>query len=158
MVPDSGRPFVVHGRGLRVRAVGTRFAVRADGRENPVNVVEGRVDVAASGEPVRVSASEAVRRGEGAALSVTRADVNRVLAWREGRLVFSGERLSAVLAELSRYRHGRIVLLDAAAGERRVTGAFDPRNTDEALEVLATTMRVRVTRLTPLLVLVGSPL
>ncbi len=74
--------------------------------------------------------------------------MNRTLAWREGRLVFSGERLSAVLAELSRYRHGRIVLLDAGAGERRVTGAFDPRNTDEALEVLATTMRVRVTRLT----------
>ena len=158
VVPNPERPFVVHGRGLRVRAVGTRFAVRADGDEDPVSVAEGRVDVAASGETLRLSAGEAVRRGEGASLSVVRTDVTRTLAWREGRLVFSGERLSAVLAELSRYRHGRIVLLDAGAGERRVTGAFDPRNTDEALEVLAATMRVRVTRLTPLLVLVGSPL
>lgn len=155
---DPGRPFVVRGPGLSIRAVGTRFNVRADGLENPVSVAEGRVDVTASGEPVRVSAGEAARREDGASLSVVRADVNRAVAWREGRLVFSGERLSTVLMELSRYRHGRIVLLDAGTGERRVTGAFDPLNTDDALDVLAATMRVRITRLTPLLVLVGSPL
>lgn len=158
VVPDPRRPFVVRGDGLSVRAVGTRFFVRADGTDRPVGVAEGRVDVAASGRHRPVSAGEVVRREDDASLAVIGADVDRTMAWREGRLTFSGERLSAVLAELDRYRHGRIVLLDARAGERRVTGAFDPRNTDDALEAIGATMGVRVTRLTPLLVLVGSPL
>ncbi len=158
VAPDPGRPFVVRGNGLSARALGTRFSVRADGADRPVEVAEGRVEVAASGRRVQVSAGEAVRLDGGASPSVVRADVARATAWREGRLIFSGERLSIVLAELGRYRRGGIVLLDAAAGERRVTGAFDPRNTDDALDVLAATMGVRVTRLTPLLVVVGSPL
>lgn len=156
VVPDPRRPFVVRGDGLSVRAVGTRFFVRADDADRPVGVAEGRVEVTAAGRHVLVSAGEAVRGTSG--LAVVAEDVNRAMAWREGRLIFSGERLSAVLAELGRYRHGRIVLLDARLGERRVTGAFDPRDTDEALDVLAATMGARVTRLTPLLVLVGSPL
>ena len=52
------------------------------------------------------------------------------MEWREGRLVFSGQRLATVLAELGRYRHGRIVLRDARAGQRLVTGVFDPHDTD----------------------------
>ena len=77
-----------------------------------------------------------------------------MMAWREGRLVFSGQPLSVVLAELERYRRGRIVSLDPTVGTRRFSGTLDPRDTDEALAVLATTMDVRITRVTPLLVLV----
>lgn len=157
VAPDPGRPFVVRGDGLSVRAVGTRFFVRADGADNPVGVVEGRVEVTGAGRPLRVSAGETVRRAEAKGLSVAMASLDRETAWREGRLRFSGERLSTVLTELNRFRHGRIVLLDAAAGERRVTGAFDPRDTDEALDALGSTLGVRITRLSPLLVLVGSP-
>lgn len=158
VAPDPRRPFVVRGNGLSARALGTRFSVRVDGAERPVDVAEGRVEVTASGRHVQVSAGEAVRLADGNAPSVVKADVGRKTAWRDGRLVFSGERLSAVLAELGRYRRGGILLLDPAAGERRVTGAFDPHNTDDALDAIAATMGVRVTRLTPFLALVGSPL
>ena len=157
VVPDPRRPFVVRGAGLSVRAVGTRFFVRADDTQSPAGVVEGSVDAAASGRPVRVSAGEALHR-TGVTLSVAPADVDRATAWRMGRLVFSGERLSTVLTELDRYRRGSIILLDAAAGERRVTGSFDPHDTDEALDAIASSMGVSITRLSPFLVLVGSPL
>lgn len=157
VVPDPNRPFVVRGGGLSVRAVGTRFFVRADGAARPVGVAEGRVDVSGPGGRALVSAGEGIRVGEGA-LQVVAADVERDTAWRDGRLIFAGQPLAAVLAELDRYRRGRIVLLDARLGERRVTGAFDARNTDEALDAIAATMGVRIRRLSPLLVLVGSPL
>lgn len=157
VAPDPRRPFVVRGSGFSAQALGTRFAVRGDGAERPVEVAEGRVAVTASGHQVQVSAGEAVRLADGDRPTVVRTDVGRNTGWREGRLVFSGERLSTVLAELGRYRRGRIVLLDSPAGERRVTGAFDPRNTDDALDVLAATMGVRVIRLPPFLALVGSP-
>jgi transmembrane sensor len=152
---DPARPFVVEGGGVSVRAVGTVFYVRADGA-GPVGVAEGRVDVTAAGRHLEVSAGEALRRQEGGA-TIVKADMGRVTAWRDGRVVFSGERLADVLAELARYRRGRILLLDSRLGERRVTAAFDPRDTDDALDALAATMGVRVTRLTPLLVLVGPP-
>jgi transmembrane sensor len=157
VVPDRSRPFVVRGGGLSVRAVGTRFFLRADGADRPVGVAEGRVDVSAESGRVVVSAGEEVRIG-GDALHVAAADVERATAWRDGRLIYSGRPLAAVLAELNRYRRGRIVLLDRGLGERRVTGAFDARNTDDALDVIAATMGTRIRRLSPLLVLVGSPL
>jgi len=156
VVPDRSRPFVVRGGGLSVRAVGTRFFLRADGADSPVGVAEGRVDVSAQSGHVVVSAGEEVRLG-GDALHVAAADVERATAWRDGRLIFSGKPLAAVLMELNRYRRGRIVLLDRGLGERRVTGAFDARNTDDALDVIATTMGIRIRRFSPLLVLVGSP-
>ncbi|KQQ14244.1 iron dicitrate transport regulator FecR [Methylobacterium sp. Leaf123] len=156
VVPDSSRPFVVRGGGLSVRAVGTRFFLRADGADSPVGVAEGRVDVSGESGRVVVSAGEEIRIG-GDALHVAAADVERATAWRDGRLIFSGKPLAAVLAELNRYRRGRIVLLDRGLGERRVTGAFDARNTDDALDVIAATMSARIRRLSPLLVLVGSP-
>ncbi|GJE56453.1 MULTISPECIES: FecR family protein [Methylobacterium] len=158
VVPDPKRPFVVSHGGLSARAVGTRFVVRVDGADSPVGVAEGRVEVVAAGRHAMLSAGEAVRVGDDAALAVSAANVDRSTAWREGRLVFAGQSLATVLAELDRYRHGRIVLLDRRLGERRVTGVFDPRETDDALDVIAATMGVRIRRLSPLLVLVGSPL
>lgn len=66
VVPDPRRPFVVRSGGLSVRAVGTRFFVRAGDTDKPAGVVEGSVDVAASGRPVRVSAGEALHQTNGA--------------------------------------------------------------------------------------------
>lgn len=157
VVADPQRPFTVEAGGLSARAVGTRFFVRADGADQPVGVAEGRVEVAEAGRRALVSAGEAVRRGGDASLIAAAANVERSMAWRENRLLFAGQPLSAVLSELGRYRHGRIVLLDRRLGDRRVTGAFDTRDIDEALDVIATTMGVPIRRVSPLLVLVGSP-
>ena len=158
VVPDAGRPFTVEAGTLSARAVGTRFFVRADGTDSPVGVAEGRVDVAEAGRRALVSAGQAVHRGEDSSLTAEAANVERSMAWRDGRLLFAGQTLSTVLAELGRYRHGRILLLDRRLGERRVTGAFDARDTDEALDAIAATMGARIRRVSPLLVLVGSPL
>ncbi len=158
VVSDPNRPFTVEAGGLSARAVGTRFFVRADGTDSPVGVEEGRVDVVEAGRRALVSAGQAVYRGEDSSLTATATNVERGMAWREGRLLFAGQTLATVLTELGRYRHGRILLLDRRLGERRVTGAFDARDTDEALDVIAATMGARIRRVSPLLVLVGSPL
>ncbi|GBU15793.1 MULTISPECIES: FecR domain-containing protein [Methylobacterium] len=154
VVPDSRRPFVVRGKGLSVRAVGTRFFVRVDGVATPVGVAEGQVEVTTPGGRAGLRAGETLVREQASRVTTERSDVARMMAWREGRLVFSGQPLSVVLAELERYRRGRIVSLDPTVGTRRFSGTLDPRDTDEALAVLATTMDVRITRVTPLLVLV----
>ncbi|MDP4026644.1 FecR domain-containing protein [Methylobacterium sp. NEAU 140] len=157
VVPDRDRPFVVRGDGLRVRAVGTRFFVRANGSAEPVGVVEGRVDASMSAERVTIGAGEVALRGADGRLEVERGDVARATAWRDGKLVVSGKPLAEIVTELNRYRRGRIVLLGDVLGAQRFSGALDLRDTDGALDVLTATMGLRITRLTPFLVLVRAP-
>ena len=133
---------------------GVVTAVRVDGVATPVGVAEGQVEVTTPGGRAGLRAGETLVREQASRVTTERSDVARMMAWREGRLVFSGQPLSVVLAELERYRRGRIVSLDPTVGTRRFSGTLDPRDTDEALAVLATTMDVRITRVTPLLVLV----
>ena len=156
VVPSRDRPFVVRGNGLSVRAVGTRFYVRADETAEPIGVAEGRVEAATAIGTTTLGSGEVARRGTDDRLVAERGDVERAIAWREGKLVAIGQPLSAVLAEINRYRHGRIVLLDSALGAQRFGGTLDLRDTDDALTVLATTMSLRITRLTPFLVLVRA--
>lgn len=156
VVPDRDRPFVVHGSGLSVRAVGTRFFVRVDGAAEPVGVAEGRVEASTAAGRATVDAGEIAHRDAEDRLAARRGDVERAIAWREGRLVAAGQPLATVLAELGRYRRGRILLLDPALGTQRFSGTLDLRDTDDALAVLAASMGLRITRVTPLLVLVRA--
>ena len=138
---------------VRARAVGTRFFVRIDAAA-PVGVAEGRVDVAIGAGETRLRAGEIAVRGDDSRPVARAGDVARAIAWREGKFTVSGQPLSQVLSELERYRRGRILLMDAALGGRRFSGTLDLRDTDAALDVLAAAMGLRLTRLTPLLVLV----
>jgi transmembrane sensor len=52
------------------------------------------------------------------------AEIKRKLAWREGVLVYSGEPLSEVIAEVSRYTDIHIEIADPALAERPVAGYF----------------------------------
>ncbi|WP_238258750.1 FecR family protein [Methylorubrum podarium] len=156
VVPDAGRPFIVRGNGVRARAVGTRFFVRVDGAAAPVGVAEGRVDVATDSGRTLLQAGEVAVRDEDGRPVARKGDVARAIAWREGTLTVSGQPLTQVLTELERYRRGRILLVDSALGSRRFSGTLDLRDTDAALDVLAAAMGLRLTRLTPLLVLVRT--
>ena len=75
------------------------------------------------------------------------------LAWRQGRLVVSGRPLAEVVGTLARYRTGRVLLLDRAAAARPVSGVFDLTDVDHALDLLADSLALRVTRLPGLVVL-----
>lgn len=156
VVPDRDRPFVVRGSGLSVRAVGTRFFVRVDGAADPVGVVEGGVDAVTAAGRTTIGAGEIARQGADGRLVAERGDVERAIAWRKGKLVASGQPLSEVVADLDRYRHGRILLLEAALGARRFSGTLDLRDTDDALAVLAASMGLRIIRLAPFLILIQA--
>ncbi|GJE74970.1 Protein FecR [Methylorubrum suomiense] len=154
VVPDPQRPFVVRGGGISARAVGTRFFVRVDGAASPVGVAEGKVEVTTDIGQATLQAGEIATQDAAGRPEAERSDVAQTMAWRDGTLLFSGQPLSKVLAELERYRRGRIVILGPSVAAKRFSGTLDPRDTDEALDVLAATMGVQITRVTPLLVLV----
>ncbi|NUS69190.1 MAG: FecR family protein [Ensifer adhaerens] len=155
---NPGRPFVVEDGSISATALGTRYSVGATGadRAADVKVEEGRVEVEAAGQKAILIAGDAATIDRQGRLSLTKADVAAETAWRDGKLVFSRRPLREVLATLERYRHGRILLIDEAAGNLEVSGIFDLHDTDDALTVLEASLRLRVMRLSGLMVVVQS--
>jgi transmembrane sensor len=129
---DAGRPFVVAAGDTEVIAVGTSFTV-ARLSSQPVQVVvrEGVVEMreAASplSEPVRVVANHravAAKNNPVEARPIAPAEVDRALAWRNGRIAFDRETLAGAAAAFSRYSETRIVIDDPAVASREVTGLY----------------------------------
>lgn len=174
---DRDRPFVVTAGETEVRAIGTAFNVYLDeGSDVEVTVAEGVVDVSEKGkkqvksiEVDAFSANEALSLSEGAlrlkagdALQreakavrvrhLEQPEIEKDLAWREGQLIFEGERLEIVLNELSRYSETRFIISDDAIRDKRVGGYFKTDDVDGLLTVLEEVLSVEVRRAGPKLV------
>jgi transmembrane sensor len=131
---DPARPFIVRADSADVRAIGTSFSVAGGtGPSMTVLVREGVVELvqprASALQPMRLAAdTRAVIAGPNAPVVVERiepGEVSRDLAWREGRLVFAGESLSAAAAQFARYSDTRIIVSDPVLAGSGVAGVYD---------------------------------
>jgi len=152
---DPSRPFiVVAGRGV-TRALGTAFNIKRQADAVVVSVVEHAVAVSLDGQAaITVGQGQQVRYDRQRLDAIRPVDPADVQAWRRDRLVFRDTPLRAVVADLERYRSGRIVVTDERIARIPVTGIFHTRQTDAALDTIADTLPVRVTRASDLLVFI----
>ena len=112
--------FVVEAEGTRIRAVGTAFDVKLGDGSVSVAVSEQSVDVAVEGRsPVVVGSGQQVRSSRRVLGDVRGADLAVVGAWQNDRLAFRETPLGDVVADLQRYRVGRIVLTEAPSATFR---------------------------------------
>ena len=154
---DAGRPFIVDAEIGRIEALGTAFSVRRTEGAVEVIVTESRITVSAPGRGAAVLAvGQGIRVTDAGLGTVANVDPKMALAWRRGRLVFDNRPLGEVLAELARYRRGRIVTLDSAVEALPVTGSFAVADTDATLETIERTLPVHLYRLSDLLILVDA--
>jgi len=145
---DTARPFVVAAGDVRVRAVGTAFAVhrRADGVE--VQVTEGVVEAWTAGRKgaaVRVSQGGAALLSKESAPMVTRdisVRIDRTLAWRTGQIILDGDTLEAATTEFNRYNERQIVI-DAGLKAERLVGRFRTNEPDAFARAAAVTLGAR---------------
>ncbi len=149
VVHDEKRPFIVHANQYVVRDIGTAFAVHLTekGLVN-VRVTKGRVEIAArasAGSDSRrpkslgiLSAGQDVLFGQKIerAEVMSDAELDRKLAWRQGQLIYSGQPLAEVLADIGRYSDIQIELADPALGNLPVGGAFSVNQTDAIFAAL----------------------
>lgn len=148
------RPLVVVAGPVRSQVLGTRFAVghRAAG-DVAVTVLEGHVRVSAvrpsGGDIDRFDATAGQQVDFFAAQGLASPrPVNAQLstAWRGGTVVYQGERLSNVIADLNRYSRVPVRLQDPALGQIKVTGRWELAGTDRWLEGLAQAVGMEVLR------------
>ena len=157
---DTSRPFLVHAGDALVRAVGTEFEVRVrPDLHVEVVVNEGRVEVrpadsksgATINVPVPMRALSAGQRlstanRDYAVTVVTPAQLSSELAWREGAIVFDGERLADAIAEVERYTDARIVVTDPATASLTVGGRFRTGDVQEFFDALQAALPVSIRR------------
>jgi transmembrane sensor len=149
---DPSRPFIVTAGDMEVRAVGTAFVVRL----KEVMVSEGTVDVTiGSRPPIRVVAGQrlGVGVGEGDRFKLSTVDIDAATAWQRGKLIFNRRPLESVVAELQRYRAGRIVVLGDRLKALEVTGVFDLDDTDRILRTIEETTKAHIVNM-PLLTVI----
>ncbi|THU05075.1 FecR family protein [Lampropedia puyangensis] len=142
----SKRPLWVHTPMGRMQALGTRFTVRLYDARARIDVQEGAVALHPANS--HNTAVATVLAGESHWLTAQESYLAdspgfAANAWVDGVVAGQNIELQVLLAELERYRHGRIVC-DPRIGHMRVSGLFHLHDTDRTLQFLAHTLPVEL--------------
>ena len=108
--------------------------LRRSGDEVTVTCLRGRVDIRHPSRELALEAGQQARYGAVAVTAPARADLEQAMGWREGVLVFRDMPLAEAVAEINRYRPGRIMVLDDALAARRVSRRFQIARLDLAID------------------------
>lgn len=150
---DAARPFFVESAQGHVRALGTRFMVRQEAGSTLAIVLEHSVLVRTAGGMERTLYEGDAARFTGEAIEETASGSRALANWERGMLSADDRPLAEVIEALRAYRPG-LVRLSPEAGRLRVLGAFPLDDTDRALDSLAQTLPLRVSRYGPWLTVV----
>jgi transmembrane sensor len=158
------RPFSVYAANGIVTAVGTAFTVRLREQDAvEVTVETGRVALSARPAPELEKPRVPSTRIPVAQLSsnqttvfrervedieqMPQPKVVRKMAWRQGILVYSGEPLSEVIADIGRYTDVKIEVAEPTLLNRPVAGYFGINEVSGSIESLATSFKLKVERI-----------
>lgn len=149
---DITRPFRVMVDQTMVEAVGTQFNVRKAADEITVTVSEGMVKVSSSGPdqhlkergsesdpppPVLLKAGQQARlRSESGKAVVADVAIEKVISWRERRLIFESLPLKQVIEEFNRYNDPPALIADKHLESLPISGVFRSNDRDSFFQFL----------------------
>ena len=147
---DASRPFIIETPAGSVRVTGTQFDVRTETASTlEVTVLEGTVQVrpGEASAPALLTAGNALSSGPAGVgvRTLSPAELNNALAWRQGQIVFEGTPLHEALARFARY-HGRGITAGPEAASLRVGGRYSLDDLDGFFSALEEILPVRVNR------------
>lgn len=147
---DGERQFVVHAPAVTVTVTGTRFDVRSD--DSRVAVESGSVQVTTGrwwnrAERQLIAGQSVERDGDGLLSAATPVQIENLLAWRQGKIVFRNAPLAQVVAEMNRYLEHPAKLDAPALRDYRVAGVF---SIDKPQDILAALPAVAPVQVRPL--------
>jgi transmembrane sensor len=126
---DEARPFTIEASGRAVRVLGTQFDVRNRDGDVTVSVARGRVQVrpvasSRTGQAFVLRPGQRLAIGRTGVAQLSAVDPQEALSWRSGRLVYRGEPLAEVVADLNREFVEQIEVTDPALARTPVTGVI----------------------------------
>lgn len=141
------QPFVVSAAGGRTSSLDARFELRHMGNAVCVTCIEGMVKVASGGDEVVLRAAQQVTYDSQAIQAIRSINPIDASAWRSGVLSFRQTALAQVVAEINRYRPGRVVLMAKGMADKPVSGRFHIRDLDKAIAQIQRLFKLDVTSL-----------
>lgn len=165
---DTSRPFSVTAGNNTVTAVGTAFNMQyVDDNAFELVVTDGKVlvkdrfnafqsnsslfsskPIAEEGLLMFAGEKATVKGDVEARKNLTQNDIDDDLAWQQGMIVFKGEPLETVLAEIGRYTPVRFTITEEALRHRRVAGYFKVGDIDGLLSALKNSFNVDFEKVT----------
>lgn len=147
---DPRRPFQVGAGGGVVEDISTAFAVarRDDGVEAMVEQGRVRVTAREGGRWTYLDAGQRARYGDGRA--VNRLDdvaPDRIASWRQGELLLEASSVSTAVQRIARYRQGPTFVRGELSSLPAVNAALRVDRPEQALDALADTAGLQITRL-----------
>ncbi|UVH57833.1 FecR domain-containing protein [Variovorax paradoxus] len=129
---DGSASFFVDAGGGRLQARVARINVRYTGPQVCVTCLEGRVTVSVAGQRRMLEQGSQLFYDKSGMQEPVGADLAGVGAWRTGVLSFDRMQLSEVIAEINRYRPGKIFLRNDELGRTQVRMQIALRSIDNA--------------------------
>ncbi|MGJ7606824.1 FecR family protein [Variovorax sp. LT1R20] len=139
-----------------VSAVRARFNIRNTDGEVCVTCIAGQVEVARGAQRVALDEGRQLRYGAAGMGAAVPVDTGAVTAWRRRLLVFEQVPLAQVVAEVNRYRHGRLILTSEALGRSLVQASFSIDRLDDVASLVREAYGAEVTQLPGGIVLLGQ--
>jgi transmembrane sensor len=162
-------PFIVTAGGREIKALGTEFVVRRDGKRLSVVLMEGKVTVELRGGATQSASVGATHGTEGqsnrsppeaetftlipgdrvtfvgsATPTLDRPAPERTTAWLRGEVALDNTSLADAVAEMNRYSHRRIVADDPALAAIRVSGIFQAGDLANFAQAVARMHHIKV--------------
>jgi len=135
-LPKAAR-FTVYAGKIQISAGDANFDLRNDDGRIRVSCLEGHLEIRAGNALRELGPSEQLQFAGNVVEEAVRVDPVILTAWRHGLLIFHDASLSNIVAEINRYRAGKIVVMNAALANRRFNGQFKIAHIDNAVVELA---------------------
>ncbi|MFX1704021.1 FecR domain-containing protein [Chitinophaga sp. CC14] len=105
VAPLSGKPFLVKANGADITVLGTHFNIMAYTNENAlaVTLLEGAVNVGRNGTIKKLLPGQQARISNNNNITVTGADVQEAVAWKNGFFIFDRADITTVMRQLERW-------------------------------------------------------
>jgi transmembrane sensor len=145
---------VIAGDG-RVTATDAAFNMRYERDTVCTTCVVGAVEVGVGNRSVNIRPGTQIKYSGSELGAATTVDVGVVTAWKDGVLVFRSTPLTDAVAEINRYRSGRIILTNTALGRRLFNARFPIANVDGVVAQIQQVFGASVTALPGGIVLLG---
>lgn len=124
---DKRHPFIVQANGTKVQVFGTHFNVNAypDNNNVTATLLEGSVQMSNNGQATMlVPGEQGVSTRTGGAINVSRADIQQVIAWKNGYFVFHDLSIVEVMKQVSRWYDVDIEYQDEGVKNNEFGGAI----------------------------------
>jgi transmembrane sensor len=147
LVKAQAHPLEVTAANGQIRATNATFNVRRDNDKVSVTCLAGEVTVGCRSDSTRLTGGHRMAYSDADFGPVSSADPETAVSWSEGFLVFHDTELAAVIAEINRYRPGRIVVVNSVLSKRLVNGRFYLAHLDDVVGKFRNAFGARVTAL-----------